>query len=279
MDNTSRHALHTSDTDTSNVSDSLKAPDASGMHHVSSPSDTASERAQIRQQLREEAKQARANMPAPYRAHKSAEICKRLEESLMLTLGITDTNPSQATIAVYAAFHEEVDLNDFITYVYSLGCRVVFPCMVSDAHDSSHLTHSENSQGTQCIEGLQNIDTSNVCTPALPAQTMEMRRVSHEAYTQRSVAFLNNPLKRYTHDHPDLEQYPYVPACELTMIVVPVVGFDKHGNRLGYGSGNYDRYLTQIPQTCRIAGVAFDEQYVEDIPVEDHDIAIPIIAL
>ena len=34
------------------------------------------------------------------------------------------------------------------------------------------------------------------------------------------------------------------------MIVVPVVGFDNQGNRLGYGAGNYDRYLAQIAEVA-----------------------------
>ncbi len=71
-------------------------------------SDVEDEQQALRNELRKEAKQARSEMPAPYRAHKSAELCKRLEESLLLTLGITETNPRDAIIAVYSAFPEEV---------------------------------------------------------------------------------------------------------------------------------------------------------------------------
>ena len=71
------------------------------------------------------------------------------------------------------------------------------------------------------------------------------------------------------------------------MIVVPVVGFDSQGNRLGYGAGNYDRYLTQISKEatnnqgiiCRVVGVAFAEQQVEDVPTEEHDIPLAVVAL
>lgn len=54
------------------------------------------ERKALRNELRAEARQARSEMPAPYRAHKSSELCKRLEESLTLTLGITGINASDA---------------------------------------------------------------------------------------------------------------------------------------------------------------------------------------
>lgn len=219
------------------------------------------ERAALRNELRAEAKRARTEMPAPYRAHKSAELCKRLIESLQLTLGITGISPRDAIVGVYSAFREEVDLKDFIEHAYSMGCTVAFPCMVSDAW------------------GVDEADSSAMTQKQIPPQTMEMRAVSADDYKEKRVAFLNNPLKRYSHSDAELEPYPYCSADQLTMIVVPVVGFDSHGNRLGYGAGNYDRYLTQIPSTCRIAGVAFAEQQVDDIPTEEHDIPLAIVSL
>ena len=108
---------------------------------------------------------------------------------------------------------------------------------------------------------------------------MEMRIVSADAYKEKRVTFLNNPLKHFSHYDTELESYPYCTAEQLTMIIVPVVGFDSHGNRLGYGAGNYDRYLTQIPNTCRVVGVAFAEQQVDNIPTEEHDIPLTIVSL
>ena len=219
---------------------------------------------ETRDALRAEAKKARAELPAPYRAHKSAEICKRLEESLELTLGITATDPKDAVIAVYAAFREEVNLDDFIAYAYQKGCTVAFPCMVKDAWGIPNSKHREDSDKHAQL---------------YTQQTMEMRGVSSEQFFGKTVPYLNNPLKRYTHDDKELDAHPYYAADELTMLVVPVVGFDKHGNRLGYGAGNYDRYLAQVPSSCRIAGVAFSEQEVDPIPTEEHDVPLPIISL
>lgn len=225
-------------------------------------SDIEDEQQALRNELRKEAKQARSEMPAPYRAHKSAELCKRLEESLLLTLGITGTDPCDAIVAVYSAFPEEVDLHDFIEAAYKQGCSVAFPCMVRDAW--------------------------SITNTSVVQQTMEMRRVPADLFRKKQVPFLNNPLKRYYHNDADLQQFRYVSARELTMIVVPVVGFDVQGNRLGYGAGNYDRYLAQITgrthttgahQRCRVVGVAFAEQQVDDIPTEEHDIPLAILSL
>lgn len=204
----------------------------------------------LRKELRREALARRAEMPAPYRAHKSAAICEALEEALAFTCAAQELSPEQCTIAVYAAFEEEVQLDQFIRAAYAKGVRVAFPCMVSDAHGA---------------EGA-------------PAQTMEMRLVSCEDYAENTASFLANPLKKFTHESPDLAGFPYVSASNLDMIIIPLVAFDAKKNRLGYGGGNYDRYLPQLSSSCRQVGVAFAEQEVDAIPAEPHDIPVTVLA-
>jgi 5-formyltetrahydrofolate cyclo-ligase len=55
----------------------------------------------------------------------------------------------------------------------------------------------------------------------------------------------------------------------LDFILVPGVGFDRRGCRLGRGKGYYDQLLATVSgATC---GVAFEEQMVPEVPVEPHD--------
>lgn len=61
----------------------------------------------------------------------------------------------------------------------------------------------------------------------------------------------------------------------LDLALVPGVGFDPMGRRLGRGKGFYDRLLAQISGTK--CGVAFDEQIVETIPTEAHDVHLNYI--
>jgi 5-formyltetrahydrofolate cyclo-ligase len=56
------------------------------------------------------------------------------------------------------------------------------------------------------------------------------------------------------------------------LILVPGVAFDLHGGRLGRGKGYYDRLLKELRGTT--CGVAFDQQVVEAIPVEPHDVRL-----
>ena len=64
---------------------------------------------------------------------------------------------------------------------------------------------------------------------------------------------------------------------DLDAVVVPLVAFDDDGNRLGYGGGNYDRLLPALRDDAVIAGIAFEEQRVEAVPVEPHDRPLPHI--
>lgn len=63
-----------------------------------------------------------------------------------------------------------------------------------------------------------------------------------------------------------------LPSVRLDLILVPGLVFDLQGRRVGRGKGYYDRLLrTLLGTTC---GVAFDEQVVEEIPVEAHDVRL-----
>ena len=44
--------------------------------------------------------------------------------------------------------------------------------------------------------------------------------------------------------------------------------------RLGHGGGWYDRFLTDLRDTCATVGVCFHEQLLEVVPVEPHDVAV-----
>jgi len=67
------------------------------------------------------------------------------------------------------------------------------------------------------------------------------------------------------------------PAVEPDVIIVPLLGFDKHGTRLGYGGGYYDRTLDRMTKKPRLIGVAFAVQEIEHIPREPHDVPLDMI--
>lgn len=59
-------------------------------------------------------------------------------------------------------------------------------------------------------------------------------------------------------------------AASVDIIIVPLIGFDRQGNRIGYGAGYYDRFFSAHPQIPSI-GVAFSVQECPCIPAEPFD--------
>lgn len=57
---------------------------------------------------------------------------------------------------------------------------------------------------------------------------------------------------------------------DVGLIIVPGAAFDGSCNRLGYGGGYYDRLLAE--RQCPAVALAYEEQFVEALPVEPHDI-------
>jgi len=64
---------------------------------------------------------------------------------------------------------------------------------------------------------------------------------------------------------------------DADLVIVPGAVFDLKGNRLGYGVGYYDRLLSQRRGKGAVAGLAYEEQVVELVPAEAHDVKMDII--
>ena len=63
------------------------------------------------------------------------------------------------------------------------------------------------------------------------------------------------------------------------LLLIPLVGFDNKLNRLGYGGGYYDRYLSKVKDINKIVkiGMGFSYQMVKNIPVNKYDIKLDYI--
>jgi len=63
------------------------------------------------------------------------------------------------------------------------------------------------------------------------------------------------------------------PIATPSLVLVPLLGFDAHGTRLGYGKGHYDKALAQLRQDGRAfaCAIAYKAQMVDDLPAEPHD--------
>lgn len=60
------------------------------------------------------------------------------------------------------------------------------------------------------------------------------------------------------------------------VVIVPILGFDKSLNRIGYGGGYYDKFLSDQKNSFKI-GVSFENGKVTNIHPEPHDVKLDII--
>src|SRR4029077_19662879 len=70
------------------------------------------------------------------------------------------------------------------------------------------------------------------------------------------------------------------PDGEVTVpdfLLVPLLGFDRRGYRVGYGAGYYDRTLAGLPGRFRL-GVAYAAQELDEVPAGPSDERLDAVA-
>jgi 5-formyltetrahydrofolate cyclo-ligase len=72
----------------------------------------------------------------------------------------------------------------------------------------------------------------------------------------------------------DLRHLPefQVHVEELDLVMVPGVGFDARGARMGHGKGYYDKLLEHARPDAPLIALAFECQMFDEIPVAAHDV-------
>ena len=69
------------------------------------------------------------------------------------------------------------------------------------------------------------------------------------------------------------EQSILIPENKIEVVFVPLLAYDKKGNRIGYGKGFYDRFL-QSSKPKLIIGLSFFEPEETLIESDEHDIPL-----
>ena len=76
---------------------------------------------------------------------------------------------------------------------------------------------------------------------------------------------------------PDSSRCKNVPIDRIDIAIVPGIAFDEKGARIGAGFGFYDRLIPNLPITTRKVSLAFEEQILQQVPMEHHDKYIDIL--
>lgn len=97
-----------------------------------------------------------------------------------------------------------------------------------------------------------------------------------EVETAHFIDYLTSSCPQVTLHAGRADKAAAIPTAKFDVIIVPLVGFDEAGNRLGMGGGWYDRFLAVQPHALTI-GLAFECQKVPLVPIEAHDQSLDVI--
>lgn len=81
----------------------------------------------------------------------------------------------------------------------------------------------------------------------------------------------NTKIKKNSYNVPEPVDGLEVPDAKIDVVFVPLLAYDKHGNRVGYGKGFYDNFLSKCkPETIKI-GLSFfpPEEKIKDVSEND----------
>ena len=76
---------------------------------------------------------------------------------------------------------------------------------------------------------------------------------------------------------PDPQHCALVDPQTCECILIPGVGFDRQGFRLGFGGGYYDRLLARVGPKTRTIGLAYDYQILDALPRDTHDQSVQVV--
>ncbi|MEA9415170.1 5-formyltetrahydrofolate cyclo-ligase [Flavobacterium sp. PL02] len=96
----------------------------------------------------------------------------------------------------------------------------------------------------------------------------ETREMTHFLLTD------NTKIKKNEYNIPEPVDGLEVPSSKIDVVFVPLLAFDTSGNRVGYGKGFYDKFLSECkPETIKV-GLSFFEAETEITDVFEGDIKL-----
>ena len=96
---------------------------------------------------------------------------------------------------------------------------------------------------------------------------------------QKCNADTETCLNKYNMLEPIFNRENILAPWELDLVLLPLVGFDEHGNRLGMGGGFYDNTFQHIKKhkTAAFIGLSYECQKVESCPHEPWDLSLDAV--
>jgi 5-formyltetrahydrofolate cyclo-ligase len=109
-----------------------------------------------------------------------------------------------------------------------------------------------------------------VLLPKVDRENRNLRLYEIKDVSELSPGYMGIPEPSLTNDR-------MMSPEDVDLVVIPGAGYDYSGNRVGYGAGYYDRLLSETKKKFLVVAPAFEEQIVDMIPAEEHDVKVDII--
>ena len=107
-----------------------------------------------------------------------------------------------------------------------------------------------------------------VCVPVLCRETGIYRLMRMD----EGISLVPGPLGIL-----EPERGEWLDIDKIDLILVPGLGFDRHGGRVGHGGGHYDRMMSGAGVSLCKVGVSFESQMFDRILMEENDISMNIV--
>ena len=83
-----------------------------------------------------------------------------------------------------------------------------------------------------------------------------------------------SPLLKNRYGIPEPVNGDFLTASQIDYLLIPLVGFDRKGNRIGMGGGYYDRALAAVSDHAVKLGVGYSFQELSDIQPQAWDVPL-----
>lgn len=149
---------------------------------------------------------------------------------------------------------------------FSYGNQQIFqkvinhPIVQSSTTIGCYVSLPQEVQTTQIISEL--LKSHRVCVPKVKGSHMCFYEIHSLDDLKEGCFHVLEPITSTLID-----------ACDIDLMIVPMLAYDQKKFRVGYGKGYYDKYFANGYKGYKL-GLAFSFQYVEKIDTADNDIAL-----
>ncbi|MDR2672691.1 MAG: 5-formyltetrahydrofolate cyclo-ligase [Coriobacteriales bacterium] len=163
---------------------------------------------------------------------------------------LADHDSTTGFIAMYSALGSELPTDSLAYDLRQAGFKLAYPVCLPKKKMAFYVDSITESNHAKARNTQPNVNT-----------------------TQPLSATLKNDPTRII-STAELALLKIVLPQHIRLVLLPLVAFDERCYRLGYGQGYYDRYLAHPQLSASCWGLAFNEQLIQRIPHQNHDVPL-----